>query len=81
MINQLSKVYPNLAYSSKPLRDLLSTQNLWFWGTRQQKCFEDLKKELNSKCLLTLFEPNCLSLSQQMHPRMEYYVRDSQMAS
>ena len=62
MINQLSKVYPNLANSSKPLRDLLSIKNLLFCGTRQQKCFEDLKIELNSKCFLTLFEPNRLSI-------------------
>ena len=62
MINQLSKFYPFLASSSKPLRDMLSTKNHWFWEASQQKCFEDLKKELNSKCLLTLFEPNCLSI-------------------
>ena len=60
MINQLSKFYPNLANSSKPLRDLLNTMNHWYWGTSQQKCFDDLKEELNSKCLLTLFEPNRL---------------------
>ena len=47
MINQLSKFYPNLANSLKPLRDLLSTKNHWFWGTSQQKCFEDQKKKLN----------------------------------
>ena len=62
MINQLSKFYPNLANSSKPLRDLLSTKIHWFRGTSQQKCFEDLKKELDSKFLLTLFEPNRLSI-------------------
>ena len=62
MINELRKFYPNLANSTKLLRDFLSTKSHWCWRTSQRKCFEDLKKELNSKCLLTLFEPNHLSI-------------------
>ena len=62
MINQFSKFYLNLANSSKLLRDLLSTKNWWCLGTSQQKHFNNLKEKLNWKCLLTLFEPNHLSI-------------------
>lgn len=32
MVNQLGKFIPNLSENDKPLRDLLSTKNIWYWG-------------------------------------------------
>ena len=37
MLNQLSKFVPDLSSKTKPLRDLVSTKNLWVWGPSQKK--------------------------------------------
>uniref|UniRef100_A0A1X7SNP9 Reverse transcriptase/retrotransposon-derived protein RNase H-like domain-containing protein n=1 Tax=Amphimedon queenslandica TaxID=400682 RepID=A0A1X7SNP9_AMPQE len=58
MVNQLSKFSPNLAERTKPLRDLLSKRNQWYWGSEQDRAFLDLKNDLNSARTLALFEPN-----------------------
>ena len=36
VINQLGKFTPNLADCTKPLRDLLSQKNQFYWGHPQQ---------------------------------------------
>jgi len=57
MINQLGKFTPNLAENTKPLRDVLSTNNQWIWGSAQQKAFRQLQNLVSSNCVLTLFAP------------------------
>ena len=58
IINQLSKFSLHLAERSKPIRDLLSTKNHWNCGPDQEKSFNDLKTDLNSGCVLALYEPD-----------------------
>ena len=57
MINQLSKFLPHLASKSSVLRELLKKTNQWYWRSCQQGCFEELKIELDSNCLLARYEP------------------------
>ena len=57
IINQLSKFLPHLASKSTVLRELLKKTNQWYWGSCQQECFEELKKKLDSNCLLAQYEP------------------------
>ena len=56
MINQLSKFLPHLASKSTVLRELLKKSNQWYWGSCQQGWFEELKKELDSNCLLARYD-------------------------
>lgn len=58
MVNQLGKCIPHLAEKDKPLRDLLSKKNCWFWGEAQVKAFQDLKKDLSSALVLALYDAN-----------------------
>uniref|UniRef100_A0A8C5D510 Gypsy retrotransposon integrase-like protein 1 n=1 Tax=Gouania willdenowi TaxID=441366 RepID=A0A8C5D510_GOUWI len=58
MVNQLGKFIPNLSEKDKPLRDLLSAKNMWYWGQDQQKAFHNLKQELSSAPVLQLYDPN-----------------------
>ena len=58
MANQLSKFTPNLADLTKPLRDLLSKQNLWTWGEPQRKAYAAIKKALTESPVLAPFDPN-----------------------
>ena len=48
MVNQQSKFAPALAEKTKPLRDLLSRKNDWFWGDTQNKAFNHIKKILTA---------------------------------
>ena len=61
MTTQLSKFTPNLAETTKPLRDLLSTKNMWVWGEPQQKAFQQLKRQLSSTPVLALYHPDRLT--------------------
>ncbi len=58
MVNQLGKCIPHLAEKDKPLRDLLSKKNCWFWGEAQVKAYQDLKKDLSSAPVLALYDAN-----------------------
>ncbi|KAK7878780.1 hypothetical protein WMY93_030940 [Mugilogobius chulae] len=58
MVNQLGKFIPNLSEKDKPLRDLLSNKNMWYWGHEQQQAFCSLKHELSSAPVLQLYNPN-----------------------
>ncbi|KAJ8355042.1 hypothetical protein SKAU_G00226090 [Synaphobranchus kaupii] len=58
MVNQLGRFLPNLAEKDKVLRDLLSKKNHWYWRTEQQAAFDQLKTELSSTPVLTLYNPN-----------------------
>jgi len=55
MANQMIKFTPNLAEVTNPLRDLLSSKNLWVWDPPQE---EALKHILSSDPVLALFDPN-----------------------
>ena len=57
MVNQLMKFCPNLAERTQPLRDLLKKNNAWAWGRGQQEAFDDLKTELGSDNVLSLYSP------------------------
>ena len=43
MVNQQGRFIPHLAERTKPLRDLLSKRNEFFWGRPQQHSFQKLK--------------------------------------
>ena len=58
MLNQMIKFVPNLADTTKPLRDLLSTKNQWVWEQRQEEAFNKAKIILSSAPVLALFDPN-----------------------
>ena len=58
IVNQLSKFTKSLADMTKPLRDLLSKQNLWYWGPAQATAFQKIKEALSSIPMLALFDPN-----------------------
>ena len=57
MVNQLGKLIPRLAERDKPLRNLLSKKNHWFWGVDQNKAFDSLKEELTHISLFALNDP------------------------
>ena len=48
MTNQLSKIFPKLAETSKPLRDLLSKRNMWSWEAPQRNSFNEMKRILSN---------------------------------
>ena len=52
MAQQLSKFSVQLADASQPLRDLLSTKNVWIWTPKHTKSFEKVKQVLCSPPIL-----------------------------
>ena len=56
MVNQMGKFSSSLAEESKPLRDLLGKRNQWVWGDRQQRAFDNIKRELSSRPILALYD-------------------------
>ena len=58
MVNQLRKFSPLLAEHSKPIRDLLSSKNQFYWGPDQQKAFYLIKQSLTNAPVLALYDPN-----------------------
>ena len=61
MTTQLSKFTPNPSETTKPLRDLLSTKNMWVWSEPQQKAFQQIKRQLSSTPVLVLYHPDRLT--------------------
>ena len=57
MINQLGKFSSHLLELSQPLRELLSTKQLWTWGPNQELAFPELKAELTRSTILALYDP------------------------
>ena len=57
VINQLGKFSPNTAELSAPLHTLLSTNQAWFWGPDQDRAFNQLKTELTTPHILTMYDP------------------------
>uniref|UniRef100_A0A9J8C3Q9 ribonuclease H n=1 Tax=Cyprinus carpio carpio TaxID=630221 RepID=A0A9J8C3Q9_CYPCA len=58
MVNFVGKFSPRLPDLTKPIRDLLKTENSWTWGAPQQKAFLETKKELGSETVLAQYIPN-----------------------
>ena len=57
MVNFVGKFSPRLPDLTKPIRDLLKTENRWIWGAPQQKAFLETKKELASETVLAQYSP------------------------
>ena len=58
MVNQMSKLSPNLAEITQPLKELLIKGNQWVWGEPQRRAFSRVKEALTSSPVLALFDPN-----------------------
>jgi len=61
MVNQLSKFQPHKAELTKPLRDLLSTNNHWTWGEILHEAFSSVKNSLASTPKLALYDARAMS--------------------
>ena len=57
MVNQLGKFSPRLAELSKPMRELLSSKQVWSWGPAQEESFAKVKTELTTQTVLALYDP------------------------
>jgi len=57
MVHQMAKFSPQLAGKAKPLRELLSSKDQWSLTGAQQQVFEQIKHELSSHPVLTLYNP------------------------
>ena len=57
MVNQLGKFCPQLANKAKPIHELLSNKNDWYWGEQQQHSFKLIKQDISSAPLLALYNP------------------------
>ena len=62
MLNQFCKFVPDMSSKTKPLRDLLSTKNLWVWGPNQQREFEETKQMIASPAVLALYDPSAATV-------------------
>ena len=58
MVNQLGKFSPNVAELSKPLQELLSAKKAWLWTPTQDKDFTNLKRDLTTPNILTMYDPS-----------------------
>ena len=58
IVNQLSKFTEHLADKVRPLRELLSPRNEWYWGPAQSQAFQEVKAMLSSAPTLALYNPN-----------------------
>ena len=58
MANQLGKFTPRLAAISKPLRELLSSKQVWSWGPPQEEAFKKIKEELTQLTVLMTYDPS-----------------------
>ena len=58
MANQMSKFAPNLAETTKPLRDLLNKKSQWVWDSTQEQAFQVVKQSLSSSPVLALYDPS-----------------------
>ena len=67
MANQLGKFLPSLAEISKPLRNLLSKNNMRIWGNAQIEAFQAVKKALSSSPILFTALIERLWLQQMRH--------------
>jgi hypothetical protein len=64
MVNHVAKFAPNLADTTKPLRDLLKKDTIWTWDALQEEAFLEVKKLLTAAPVLTHYSPDkptCIS--------------------
>jgi hypothetical protein len=54
----LGNFFQSLAGDSKPIRDLLSTKNQFYWGSDQQEAFDKIKLTLTNTPVLAHYDPN-----------------------
>ena len=54
----MSKFAPNLAETTKPLRDLLNKKSQWVWDSTQEQAFQEVKQSLSSSLVLALYDPS-----------------------
>lgn len=52
----MGKYLPNLAHTSKPLRDLLSKDTAWIWDSAQKDTFETIKRHLVSMPVSDIYD-------------------------
>jgi hypothetical protein len=70
MVNQFGKFSPSLAADSKPIRDLPSTKNQFYWGSDQQEAFDKIKLTLTNTPVLAHYDPNRETvLMIDLHPK------------
>ena len=62
MANHLSKFMPNVAETTKCLRDLLSDKNHFTWNQAQQTAFDNIKQSLTSSPVLAICDPNKMTV-------------------
>lgn len=53
----MAKFLPGLAEQTKPLRDLLRHDAVWYWGEAQQQAFEQTKAALVTTPALAMYNP------------------------
>ena len=58
MVNQFGKFSPHIAEITKPLRERLSSQNCWLWGSKHDEAFLKLK-EVTKPSFLAHYNPQC----------------------
>ena len=56
MTNQLGKFLPKLSDVTKPIRELISRQNIFHWGPGQESAFQEVKHILSSAPVLALYD-------------------------
>lgn len=68
MVYPLGRFLPNLVEKDKVLQDLLYKKNHWYSGRKQQAAFNQLKRELSSTPVLTLYNPNSELKTSEISP-------------
>merc|ERR1712030_43520 len=58
----LAKFIPNIAEKTKPIRELLHKDNLWYWTQVHEHAFKMLKQLLTSDKVLTPYDPDKKSM-------------------
>ena len=62
MANHLYKFMPNLAETTKCLRDLLSDKNHFTWNKAQQTAFDKINQSLISSPVLDTYDPSKMTI-------------------
>lgn len=56
MVNRLTKLVPNIANKTQPLRDLLRSDSSWYWDKMQEKAFHAVKANLCKTPVLMYYD-------------------------
>ena len=57
MVNKMGNYLPNLAQTSRPLRDLLRKDTAWIWESTQKNAFKTIKRHLPLTPVLAIYDP------------------------